>query len=395
MMSVKDAALKQTGSIGRLAAVLVLFAVVSTPSALAQQATVTVTVDVSGSTTRLVLTHSRAIVSAIREGEERLEVVYSEPVLAEPASGVVEDAILTRFELGRENTLVFHTGPGYRGYESFELRNPFRLIIDLQGSRPGEFIEQVQSTERDPSKIIIVIDPGHGGVEEGAEGPTGVLEKNITLDLSRRLKQKLDGDPSINVVLTRDEDRLVGLDERTAIANHNQADLFVSIHLNASTRSKATGAETYFLSADATDDEARTLAALENRAFGVDQQSIVTSDDQRRGLDLVLWDLAQNQYIAQSSLLAESVQRHMNQLTGIRDRGVRQAPFRVLMGATMPAILVEVGFITNPAEETRIKSMAYRNRIVDALASAVYDFLRDLERVSQPGRSGSSATGGP
>jgi N-acetylmuramoyl-L-alanine amidase len=371
-----------------------LFGLAALPAA-AQQASVKVTVDVSGSSVRLMLTHSRPVVSAIQEAEGRLEVVYTEPVTIEPAARVLDDAILSRFELGQQNTLVFHTGAGYRGYESFELRNPFRLIIDLRGSRPGEVVEQTSPAQRDPSKIIIVIDPGHGGIEEGAKGPTGLLEKDVTLELARRLKQILDGDPSINVVLTRDEDRLVGLDERTAIANHNQANLFLSIHLNASPRKNATGAETYFLSSDATDDEARTLAALENRAFGVDQDSIATNDDQRRGLDLVLWDLAQNQYIAQSSLLAESMQRHMNELTRTRDRGVRQAPFRVLMGATMPAILVEVGFITNPDEEARFRSLAYRNRTVDAMASAVYDFLRDLERVSRPEAGGTNATGGP
>jgi len=120
---------------------------------------------------------------------------------------------------------------------------------------------------------------------------------------------------------------------------------------------------------------------------------VITSDDQRRGLDLVLWDLAQNQYIAQSSLLAESVQRHMNELTGIRDRGVRQAPFRVLMGATMPAILVEVGFISNLDEEAQLRTLGYRSRVAQAMATAVYDFLSDLERLSGPDFSSGRGAG--
>jgi N-acetylmuramoyl-L-alanine amidase len=188
-------------------------------------------------------------------------------------------------------------------------------------------------------------------------------------------------------VLTRDEDRLVGLDERTAIANHNKADLFLSIHLNASPRARATGAETYYLSADATDDEARILAALENQAGS----QAVKRPDQRveqGSLDLVLWDLAQNQYLAESSALAESIQRHLNRLTGTRSRGVRQAPFRVLMGATMPAVLVEVGFISNTDEEELFQTSSYRARVVTAMAAAVEEFLLDLERYSVPGSVG-------
>ena len=148
-------------------------------------------------------------------------------------------------------------------------------------------------------------------------------------------------------MLTRDEDRLVGLDERTAIANHNRADLFLSIHVNASPRARASGAETYYLSTNASDDEARILAALENQS-GQQDSAVPNPRVEQGSLDLVLWDLAQNQYLAESSALAESIQQHMNWMTGTRSRGVRQAPFRVLMGAMMPAVLVEVGFISNP-----------------------------------------------
>jgi N-acetylmuramoyl-L-alanine amidase len=180
----------------------------------------------------------------------------------------------------------------------------------------------------------------------------------------------------------------VGLDERTAIANHNRADLFLSIHLNASPRTSARGAETYFLSSDATDDEARTLAALENRAAGVEDRSIHTSGDRRDDLELVLWDLAQNQFLTESSLLGESMQAQLNKVARTPDRGVRQAPFRVLMGATMPAILVEVGFVSNPEEEQLFRSLGYRNQVTQAMAAAVYEFLERLDQFSAPGASG-------
>ena len=242
---------------------------------------------------------------------------------------------------------------------------------------------------REPVKqptTIIVLDPGHGGVEHGAVGPTGLMEKEITLTLARRLKRELErGNRGISVVLTRDEDRLVGLDERTAIANHNQAQLFVSIHVNASPRPQAGGAETYYLSTASTDGEARMLAELENAsASGKRPDELVAEGS----LDLVLWDLAQNQYLAESSALAASIQNQLNLLTGTRNRGVRQAPFRVLMGAMMPAVLVEVGFISNKDEEELLRSVNYRARVVGALSAAVEEFLLNLDRYQAPRSSG-------
>ncbi len=365
-------------------AVLVLAA----PPIWAQRAVVEVSADTSASSTRLVLTHSRQVTYDVLVSRGKVEIVYAEPVQLVPAESRLDDRILQRYQLKDDHRLVLNTGPGFRSYETFELSNPFRLVIDLLGTTAGGAEEIAPAPRRDPNEKIIVIDPGHGGIEQGAVGPTGLREKDVTLDLARRLKSVLEKNEDISVVLTRDEDRLVGLDERTAIANHNRATLFFSIHLNASPRTTARGAETYFLSAEATDDEARTLAALENRASGVDEKSVYFGNGDSSDLDLVLWDLAQNQYLAESSVLAESMQRRLNELTGTPDRGVRQAPFRVLMGATMPAILVEVGFVSNPEEEERFKVLGYRNQVVSAMAAAVQEFLADLERLSQPAATG-------
>ena len=362
-----------------LVPLLVLLAA-ATPS-FAQRTRVDVSVDRSPTSTRLILTHSEQIGYVIEEGNGRLEVIYSGPIVIEPAGQRFDDDVLKRYEQRRGNRLVLRTGVNFRGYESFELRNPFRLVLDLQNASMDSVVT-APSVDRDPRRKVIVIDPGHGGVETGAIGPTGLREKEVALDLARRVQRRLQRDRNLTVVLTRDEDRLIGLDERTAIANYNRADLFLSIHLNASPRSTATGAETYFLSNDATDDDARTLAALENGAAGVRLNPIDKAPD--RNLDLVLWDLAQNQYLAESSLLAERVQWHLNALTGTRNRGVRQAPFRVLMGATMPAVLVEAGFVSNIEEEERFRSMEYRARVAEAIEAAVREFLRELERLQVP-----------
>ena len=363
----------------RLVPLLVLLAV-ATPS-FAQRTRVDVSVDRSPTSTRLILTHSEQIGYVIEERNGRLEVIYSGPVAIEPAAQRFDDGVLKRYEQRRGNRLVLRIGEGFRGYESFELRNPFRLVLDLQSVSMGN-VAPAPLANRNPQQKIIVIDPGHGGVETGAIGPTGLREKEVALDLARRVQRRLQRDRNLTVVLTRDEDRLIGLDERTAIANYNRADLFLSIHLNASPRSTATGAETYFISNDATDDDARTLAALENGAAGVRRDPIDKATD--RNLDLVLWDLAQNQYLAESSLLAERVQWHLNNLTGTRNRGVRQAPFRVLMGATMPAVLVEAGFVSNIDEEERFRSMEYRARVAEAIETAVREFLRELDRLQVP-----------
>jgi N-acetylmuramoyl-L-alanine amidase len=331
---------------------------------------VKVSIDASGSSTRVVMTFPRKVACAVAEDAGRIKVVCDDAIAPDPGRGTFDDAILKSFGPEGDRSLVLMTGRGYTRLDTFELRNPTRLVLDLQGARAGK----PAATPAVPAKAlpVIVLDPGHGGVETGATGPSGLQEKTLTLDLAMRLKSRLERQGA-TVVLTRDDDRVMTLDDRTAIANHNRAILFISIHLNASKRKTAVGAETYYLATGATDDEARTLAGLENKAYeppdGVAPGAATTPPD--HGLELILWDLAQNSFLRESSRLAEAVQSELNTATGVRDRGVRQAPFRVLMGATMPAILIEAGFISNPEEEARFKDDAYKDRVVDAIARAV------------------------
>lgn len=361
----------------------------------AQPVRVEAAVDSTATSVRVVLTHSEPASYAVERTEDKLEIHYARPVeLREEDEQRFEGEILKRIRLKGDQTVVLATGPAYVRYESFELRNPFRLIIDLQAARSPDTGQSPVEPARLAPRRVIVIDPGHGGIERGAVGPSGLQEKDVTLELCRQLRRLLQQqNPTLGVVLTRDEDRLVGLDERTGIANHNHAELFLSIHLNASPRRGASGAETYFLSNDATDDEARLLAAQENRAAGAGEKA-TASGGARPDLDLVLWDLAQNQHLADSSRLAESVQGQLNRLAGTRDRGVRQAPFRVLMGATMPAILVEVGFISNPDEEAKLRTPDYRDQVAEAISGAVREFLLGLER-SERAPQGEAGAGRP
>ncbi len=332
---------------------------------------VKISADTSGASSRVVLTFAKKVPCEVVEDAGHVKVVCDAAIVADPASGTLDDAILKSFGPEGDRTIVFATGRGYRSVDTFELKNPTRLVIDLQGTRAAEAVPVPAAPKK--ALPVIVLDPGHGGVETGAIGPTGLQEKDLTLDLARRLKVLLERQ-GVTVVLTRDEDRVLPLDDRTAIANHNRAILFISIHLNASKRKSAVGAETYFLATAATDAEARTLAGLENKAYespdaAATPATSATAPD--RGLELILWDLAQNSFLVESSRLAEAIQTELNTATGVRDRGVRQAPFRVLMGATMPAILIEAGFISNPEEEARFKDDAYKDKVAEAIARAV------------------------
>ncbi len=279
--------------------------------------------------------------------------------------------------------------------ESYVLEKPFRLVFDVHHTASVEVpTAPVAPTERQAGVHVIVIDPGHGGAESGAIGPSGVQEKELTLQLARELEAKLAQRLPVRVVLTRTEDATVQLDTRPAIANQNKADLFISIHLNSSLGSGAYGTETYFLSQQATDNRASTSAAAENQGAAGGPAAGDSQD-----LQLILWDLAQSHHMAESQRLANLIQGELNDMLQLKDRGVKQAPFRVLMGATMPAVLVELGFISNPDEEKKLKDPVYRDQLVDALSRAIAHYKAQVENqtataTATPGVGGGTAPQG-
>jgi N-acetylmuramoyl-L-alanine amidase len=261
--------------------------------------------------------------------------------------------------------------------DAYKLENPFRVVLDLRKGAPGASTPATQLPT--PTKPVdqpgihtIVIDPGHGGKDVGAIGPAGTSEKDLTLAVSRKLANALAAKTGARIVLTREDDSVVSLDQRTAIANQYKADLFLSVHMNAAVVKGARGSETYFLSADASDEIAKKAAESENTSASA---AAAPSSD----LKLILWDLAQQSYLQESSRFATDVQEEMNAIAGIQNRGVKQAPFKVLVGATMPAALVEVAFISNPEEETKLKDDAFVTNVVDAIARAVVKYKTDYE----------------
>ncbi|MEN8184843.1 MAG: N-acetylmuramoyl-L-alanine amidase [Myxococcota bacterium] len=232
---------------------------------------------------------------------------------------------------------------------------------------------------------VVVLDAGHGGEDFGARGVSGRYEKDLVLDVARRLSRRLAA-RRMRVVMTREVDEFVPLERRTSLANDADADLFVSIHANAARSSEPRGIETFFASLNASDAAAGELAERENRAFASAGASVPAASDP---LLAILGDLIATEHLAGSNEFALLAQKRMARLDHMPSRGVKQAPFVVLLGVQMPAALVEVGFLTNPRDETTLGSTESRDRLAAALAEAVLEFGRryDARRGIEPGRS--------
>jgi N-acetylmuramoyl-L-alanine amidase len=223
----------------------------------------------------------------------------------------------------------------------------------------------------------IVIDPGHGGKDPGAIGRSGIYEKDIVLDISKRLANSLRRGLRAKVLLTRTNDRFLSLDARSAFANRNGADLFISVHANSSSTRGLSGIETYLLS-EASDERALKVAAREN---GVPVQEL--SD-----LQIILADLRVRGQINRSAPLAEFVHEQMisnlsRRYSRVRDLGVKQAPFYVLLGAKMPSILVEVGFLSHRRGEDRLRSPKYRQSLASSMSDGIRKFIKQTQLARQ------------
>lgn len=280
----------------------------------------------------------------------------------------------------------------FETYKIFSLKDPFRIVIDVWGTRAVK-TPQGQDDATLPSATIrkngkippgslakqlalgvrrVVIDPGHGGKDYGAPGYLkGVHEKHVVLQIARRLAKKIKAELGLEVILTRNGDRFLTLEERTAFANTKNADLFISIHTNASRDRRAYGIETYFLNL-ATDEEAIRVAAMEN----------ATSTKNISDLQKILYDLMQNAKINESSRLAAHVQTSLishlqkKSYTRIKSKGVKQAPFYVLLGAQMPSILVETAFISNSRECKRLLDSRYQERLAEGVVEGIRSYIK-------------------
>jgi N-acetylmuramoyl-L-alanine amidase len=250
-----------------------------------------------------------------------------------------------------------------------------RLVIDVLGATDAA-PPPTSATTPEPAPILpatipglrtIVLDPGHGGDDSGATGAKGTLEKDVTLALARRIKGALEARLGARILLTRDADAAVPLDARASLANNNKADLFVSIHASGSVRRSAAGAAVFY-------------AGVER--YTADGQRLVESTGTlmpvfgggTREIDIVPWDSAQLHYVAQSAVAAQLFEATLRQAVPMNLRALQQAPLRVLGGANMPAVLVEVGYLTNADQESQLRSGDFQGRLVQAIAEGIARF---------------------
>jgi N-acetylmuramoyl-L-alanine amidase len=231
---------------------------------------------------------------------------------------------------------------------------------------------------------FIVIDAGHGGKDPGAVGKGGIKEKNITLKTAKSLEKKLRKlMPDMNIYLTRNSDRFIELSGRTEFANKllkkNENGIFLSIHVNATLSKKISGLETYFLSQNPSNEDARNTAALENNVVVLEEQG---SGKKYEDVDYIEAMMMTTQILKESSILADSVQKGMVKKVKIfKSRGVKKADFFVLRGVLMPAILVEIGFISNPNEAVQIQKENQQNKISDGIAEGILNFIEKYNRL--------------
>lgn len=278
------------------------------------------------------------------------------------------------------NILVLRCTTTVPGEPRLERSGPTSLVLTLgpQGSHNGSPEKSTDTWDLD----VIVIDAGHGGVDVGAEGVNGVYEKNITLSIAKRLRDKIHKTfPATKVVLTRDDDTFIELYRRTQIANEANGKLFISIHCNSMPTKphKARGCETYILRPGRNDDAAR-VAARENASvkFESSTSRYAKLDEEQ----LIVATLAQRSFVRFSERLATSIQREVSKGTGLKDRGVSQAGFYVLVGASMPNILFETAFLSNEEDARYISSAEGQEAVADAMVRSLSTYSREWKRSS-------------
>ena len=326
-------------------------------------------------TTQIVLRLSAAAKAATALSEKSFQVKFPETRLDPPfPEKKFDDPLVAAVRFTADSATIDFREANLTA-RAYPLTAPDRLVVEVgRQSLAAAPVESAAPAAASAPVLSIVVDPGHGGSETGAVGPGGAQEKDVTLEIAKRVAATLPRVLACRAVLTRDTDVLISLDDRTSIANHEKADLFLSIHANSSRAASAQGSETYYLSLEASDKVAQEVASRENAAAG----AATTASPAGSGnpdLDFILWDLAQSAHLKESSELAEAIQVELNAVSDTGSRGIKQAPFRVLVGATMPAVLVEVAFISNPEGEKKLRNPDFQQSIADALARAVARFF--------------------
>lgn len=307
-------------------------------------------------------------------------LVDSSEIIRSETRGVIRH--VTVDQLNESVQLAFNLRSKIEGHEVYQGNNPSEIVITLRTplSKSADRIKDVRDRWR---LDTVVLDAGHGGKDAGTVGRKGTKEKDITLDIAKRIAFMLEKNTRIRVVLTRDEDIFVPVEKRTQIANKSNGKIFVSIHVNANPNRRVRGFETYLLRPGKTDD-AIAVASRENSVIQMEGKSRNTFE----GLsaeNLIMATMAQSMFLKESEDLASFIQSELDSRLSTPNRGVKQAGFYVLIGASMPNVLIEIGFLSNSVEEKNMKKPKYRQKIAQGIYSAILRFKESREKVLAEG----------
>ncbi|MCH2650068.1 MAG: N-acetylmuramoyl-L-alanine amidase [Candidatus Marinimicrobia bacterium] len=280
-------------------------------------------------------------------------------------------------QIGKTAQVAFKLGKEVISHEWYQSLDPNEIVITLRTplGKVDEYIEDVKERWR---LDTVVLDAGHGGKDPGSQGKYGTKEKDVVLDITKRVGRLLEKNAGIKVVYTRDEDVFVPIIDRTKMANDANGKLFVSVHANSNPNRKIQGFETYLLRPGKSED-AIEVASRENAVIKLEEKT--GQYDNLTGENLIMATMAQSMFMKESEDLAAIIQMELDKRLNTPNRGVKQAGFYVLIGASMPNVLVEVGFISNPAEEKKLKQAVHKQRIAESIYEGIKHFKYSREKL--------------
>jgi len=280
-------------------------------------------------------------------------------------------------QIGKTAQVAFKLGKEVISHEWYQSLDPNEIVITLRTplGKVDEYIEDVKERWR---LDTVVLDAGHGGKDPGSQGKYGTKEKDVVLDITKRVGRLLEKNAGIKVVYTRDEDVFVPIIDRTKMANDTNGKLFVSVHANANKNRKIQGFETYLLRPGKSED-AIEVASRENAVIKLEEKT--GQYDNLTGENLIMATMAQSMFMKESEDLAAIIQMELDKRLNTPNRGVKQAGFYVLIGASMPNVLVEVGYLSNPAEEKKLKQAVHKQRIAESIYEGIKHFKYSREKL--------------
>jgi N-acetylmuramoyl-L-alanine amidase len=338
--------------------------------------------------------------TAISQDNERITIKFDADLLDVPNNGLAlppqsaGQTMIQAVRLADATTIAVDLGPRFGSFKAStqQLDTSTRMVLDITAAAaPAEAAPAAGATPapsaslpppdlsgltQPPASIrTIVIDPGHGGEDEGVKGPAGTKEKDLTLTVARRIKAAIESRLGIRVLLTRDDDRRVPIDERTAMANNSKSDVFISLHANASFRPTLAGGAIYSAAFE-------PGAALAARALAPERVPAIGGGS--REIEFVPWDFAQTAHVEESDTLAKLLLAQFQNKIRLAARPVDSAPLRVLESANMPAVLIEMGYLTNPEQEAQLAGAGFQNPFVQGVVDAIVQFREVLDAKQHP-----------